>query len=81
MTEAVYAHDTTAYRRAVGEMLRLARSVPDGLEWLRLFAEAGGFADWAERPEGGTVVLVATPSARLQRFIEDLRAAQAGRAA
>ena len=81
MTEAVFAHDVTAYRRAVGEMLRLARAVPDGLERLRGFAEAGGFADWSERVDGSAVVLVAAPSPRVQRFIEDLRAAQAGRAA
>ena len=81
MTGATFAHDTAAYRRAVGEMLRLARAVPDGLERLRVFAEAGGFADWSERAEGGRVVLVAAPSPRLLAFIEDLRAAQGGRAA
>lgn len=82
MTGASFAHDTTAYRRAVGEMLRLARAMPDGLERLRVFAEAGGFADWSERTEGGQVVLVAAPSPRLLAFIEDLRrAAQGGRAA
>ena len=81
MTDPVYAHDLTAYRRAVGEMLRLARALPDGLDRLRAFAAGGEFADWSERVEDGAVVLVAAPSARLVGFLDDLRAAQKGRAA
>lgn len=81
MTAGTFAHDLTAYRRAVGEMLRLARALPDGLDRLRAFAVGGEFADWTQRTEDGAVVLVATPSARLAAFLDDLRAAQKGRAA
>lgn len=81
MTDPVYAHDLTAYRRAVAEMLRLARALPDGLDRLRAFAAGGEFADWTQRTEDGAVVLVAAPSARMAAFLDDLRTAQKVRAA
>jgi hypothetical protein len=79
---AEYRTDVTAWSRAVAEMLRLARRLPDGMERLRKFtAGQRGFCDMVERVEGGSVVVAAIPSARSAAFLEDLRREAEGRAA
>lgn len=79
---ADYRTDVTDWARAVAEMLRLARRLPDGMERLRNFtAGQRTFCDMVERVEGGSVVVAAIPSARSAAFLEDLRRDAEGRAA
>lgn len=82
--EAVYRSDVVEWSRAVAEMLKLCRALPDGLERLRSFTAAGrDFCDHVERVEDGMVVIASVPTDRSRAFLAELRAAVAdlGRAA
>lgn len=77
-----YRADVAPYARCVGEIVQIARRLPDGLARLRAFsAEGGPFSVEVERVEGGTVVIASEPSEKTAALLEELRAAVAGRAA
>jgi len=77
-----YRTDVSPYARCVGEIVQLARRLPDGLARLRAFSAAGGpFATEVERVEGGIVVIACVPSDRTVAFLEEMRAAASGLAA
>lgn len=82
--EEVYRSDVTEWSRAVVEMLKLARALPDGLERMRAFTAAGrDFCEEVERTDGTMITISSVPSARSRAFLSELRAAVAeqGRAA
>lgn len=78
-----YRRDMAPFRRAAGELLRLAGRVPGGLAGLRDWyaAQPEGAAVYSERIEDGVLLLVAEPSPAMLTYLAELRAGAAGMAA
>lgn len=73
--QADFARDLAPYHRAVGELLRLCRSVPGGVDRLRAW-QAEHRHDLVEAVEliaDGGVVVEVRPSAAMLALLADLR--------
>lgn len=71
-----FTRDMAPYHAAAGELIRLARQLPEGLGLLKSFQAKHrdqGFIDWQETVTGGALVLVAHPSIAVTDLIIDLR--------
>lgn len=68
-----FQSDITPWERSVHKVMRLAASVPNGLDRLRAFEGSGAdrFAS-VERIKDGQVVIELHPSAALNALIRDL---------
>lgn len=73
-----FTRDMTPFHRAAGELIRLARQAPAGLQHLHLLqqAQAGkSLIEWDERIDGERLVLVAHPCGAMVDLIIKLRTA------
>ena len=71
-----FGRNMAPYHAAAGELIRLARELPGGLELLKSFQAKHrdqGFIDWREEVVNGALVLVALPSSAVTDLIIDLR--------
>lgn len=76
-----FRDDLMPYRKAVAEVIKLAQTVPNGLDLLRQFNDSGAERTlFIKRGAKGNVILEARPSAALEGLISDLRKRAGGAA-
>lgn len=70
-----FARDLAPYHRAVGELIRLCRGVPGGMDRLREWQSAhrDQLVDTAERFDDAGVVIEVRPSTAMLALLADLR--------